>query len=123
MGRARSYVAKYFALRPRVLRGDIPAWVLNATVPKRRIAQILASVPWEGNRKAVLAVYAEAKRRGMTVDHVIPLRHPYVCGLTVPGNLRIVPHAVNTSKCNKWHPDQLDAWETEPEPHQLQLAV
>jgi hypothetical protein len=38
----------------------------------------------------------------ISVDHHIwPLRHPRVCGLHIPKNLRIVPAMMNQSKGNK----------------------
>jgi predicted nucleic acid-binding Zn ribbon protein len=40
------------------------------------------------------------------VDHIIPVQHPYVCGLTVPWNLRVGPESCNQAKSNDWRPDQ-----------------
>ena len=34
------------------------------------------------------------------VDHVIPLKHPLVCGLHVETNMRVVPRRVNAAKGN-----------------------
>jgi hypothetical protein len=44
----------------------------------------------------------------VVVDHIVPLNHPYVCGLHWDGNLQIIPHHVNRAKSNKYWPDQ---WE------------
>jgi hypothetical protein len=38
----------------------------------------------------------------VAVDHIIPLKHPNVCGLHYPQNLRIISHSENCSKQNKW---------------------
>lgn len=37
------------------------------------------------------------------VDHVIPLQSPHVCGLHVPENLQVIPHAVNVAKGSKFN--------------------
>lgn len=36
------------------------------------------------------------------LDHVIPLKHPLVCGLHVPANLRVVRRATNDKKGNRF---------------------
>lgn len=41
-------------------------------------------------------------------DHIVPLTHPYVCGLNVPWNIQIIPWRVNAGKTNDFHPDQLE---------------
>lgn len=40
-----------------------------------------------------------------SVDHIVPLRHPLVCGLHCPANLRIAPLRANQAKSNNWWPD------------------
>lgn len=54
------------------------------------------------------------------LDHIIPLNHPRVCGLTVPWNLRTVPRAANISKSNAWC-----QWHGElfPKDEQLELVL
>lgn len=36
------------------------------------------------------------------LDHIIPLRHPEVCGLHVPWNLRVVKRETNLKKGNRF---------------------
>ena len=59
-----------------------------------------ATPPW-ADLKAIKAIYDEAKRLGMSVDHIWPLRNSKFCGLHVPWNLRIIPISENALKKNK----------------------
>lgn len=107
--------ARYFnpKLRPRLLVGDWPAW-LHIHPRKGYIVQAVLSAPPWVDRQALYAIRDEARRltRETGVEHVmahiIPLNHPYVCGLTVPWNFKVVPRAVNAAEGNKWFPDQLE---------------
>lgn len=40
-----------------------------------------------------------------SVDHIVPLIHPMVCGLHCEANLQVIPLAENIRKCNNWWPD------------------
>ena len=40
-----------------------------------------------------------------SVDHIVPLIHPLVCGLHAPANLEVKPLADNIRKSNNWWPD------------------
>lgn len=65
--------------------------------------------PWV-TRDMILPVYRRMMRlraagAAVVVDHIIPLRHPLVCGLHVPANLRIISEGLNAQKGNGWWPD------------------
>lgn len=101
--------------RKRVITGDIPNWVLNRGVQSARyIASVIRSAPpWVDRWELYALKHMAAALTKMTgvlhvLDHIVPLNHPNVCGLTVPWNLRIVPWRVNGSKGGKWNPDQLE---------------
>lgn len=59
----------------------------------------LAQPAW-ADPAAIRAVYHEAGRRGLVVDHAVPLNHPEVCGLHCEANLQLLTHAENQQKCN-----------------------
>ncbi len=40
-----------------------------------------------------------------SVDHIVPLVHPLVCGLHAPANMRVIPLAENIKKSNNHWPD------------------
>ena len=97
----RSYHRK--AMKLRLLAGDIPEWLL---IHKRRkyVYQAILSFPLWITRKDLKPIEDEARRlTRMTgipheVDHIVPICHPHVCGLTVPWNLQILTQHDNGRK-------------------------
>lgn len=61
-------------------------------------------VPTWTDLDACEAIYREARRLGLEVDHVVPLVHPLVCGLHVPVNLQLLTRAANRAKGNTFDP-------------------
>jgi hypothetical protein len=54
----------------------------------------------------VKAFYAMASKLGLTVDHIVPLNHPLVCGLHNIFNLQMLPLVDNIKKRNRWTPTE-----------------
>ena len=52
----------------------------------------------------IAAIYKQAKKLDMTVDHIIPLNHSKVCGLHCESNLQIISLNDNQKKSNKFIP-------------------
>lgn len=105
--------------RKRLLAGDMPAWIANS--PRRDyIASVVRSAPPWVDRRALYELSGRAAtltaRTGElhVLDHVIPLNHPRVCGLTVPWNLRVIHWRANLSKGNSWCPEQADLFDGPP---------
>jgi len=71
----------------------------------RKHAEIMATPRWV-DFDALKCVYLDAAAKSIqtgikhSVDHIVPLRHPLVCGLHVPCNLRILKLGDNSSKGN-----------------------
>lgn len=53
------------------------------------------------NKSKIRAIYAEAIRRGLEVDHIIPIRSRVVSGLHVPWNLQLLMPTENRMKSNR----------------------
>jgi hypothetical protein len=109
-------VARHFSpkLRPVILSGgELPGWLRKHCRIGYITSCIVSHPPWV-DRAAILAMRDEAKfftlltGEQWVLDHVIPVNHPLVCGLSVPANFRIVPHRVNAAKGNRWYPEQLE---------------
>lgn len=74
-------------LRRAVLRGACPSWANRFFMA-------------EAYRLAALRTRMLGYR--WVVDHIIPLRNPYVCGLHVETNLQVIPEVVNLKKSNSF---------------------
>lgn len=81
----------------------------------RLAAQLRATPAWADHDK-IAEFYAESARltreTGIVhhVDHIVPLRSKWVCGLHVHTNLQVLPAAENQSKSNRrwpYMPDEL----------------
>jgi hypothetical protein len=100
-------------LRADLLAGVEPEWLIKH--PRRRYVRAVAlSVPdwvdWPHverlhHWKRLLTMATGVEH---VVDHVIPLNHPHVCGLTVPHNLKVMTRPQNAAKADKFSPDQYE---------------
>jgi 5-methylcytosine-specific restriction endonuclease McrA len=67
-----------------------------------------ASMPPWADVAAIDALYDLAARLSAEtgipheVDHIIPRRHPLVCGLHIPANLQVITKEENFAKSNRW---------------------
>jgi 5-methylcytosine-specific restriction endonuclease McrA len=106
---------RYFnpRMRRKILAGAIPWWVEQHPHKAYIVAANLATPDWV-DRKQLTRLHQWARFKTLVtgvyhvVDHIVPLTHPDVCGLTVPWNLRVITYAQNAAKSNKWNPNQLE---------------
>lgn len=71
----------------------------------RRRAMKLRATPVWADLEKIQAFYDEARRLGVQVDHIVPLRSPIVCGLHVEHNLQLLTKLENCTKNNLSWPD------------------
>jgi predicted amidophosphoribosyltransferase len=96
----RSYISSYKKIR----RG-----YYNALEKNRRTLKDKAMPSWlsQEQRDQINAIYEHARDCELVtgepyhVDHVVPLKGEFVCGLHVPWNLQVLPADVNLHKSNK----------------------
>jgi hypothetical protein len=109
--------------RKRILAGEFITWV-HGKKRCKYIMTLILSFPYWVDKKEIMRLHKQVKKRTKetgqmhSLDHIIPLRHPRVCGLSVPINLRVITHAANMHKSNawcEWHGELFD------EPEQLRL--
>jgi hypothetical protein len=108
-----AYVRQWRAEHPERSKASNSAWNERnrerwfAAIAQRAKQRRQATPAW-ADRRAILALYEEAKRLTRAtgveyhVDHIIPLKGKWVCGLHVWENLRIVTRAVNQRKANRF---------------------
>lgn len=108
--RARKYHSERFLRDKNKLYQKAREWKknnpgkVNSWTAARRAARHLATPPW-ANLDEIKMKYVEAKKMGLHVDHVIPLKSKLVCGLHVEGNLQLLHPLDNFKKSNKKWPD------------------
>ncbi len=118
-------VARYFnqRLRKRILAGEKIPWLEKHPRKSYIVAACLSAVPW-GDKNKINELRKRAQHLTQTtgvlhvLDHINPITHPYVCGLTVWNNLQVMPHWANAYKSNRWSPDQEEMFK---EPEQFSL--
>lgn len=97
----------------------VPRIIRPVVRPKGKIgmihrAQTRRATPAWADMKAINLLYAKAKRLSCwmgelyVVDHIIPKINPWVCGLHVETNLRIIHWLENAKKGAMWPDTQLD---------------
>ena len=88
----------------------------SATVRRHNAEKLKATPKW-ANKFIIEEAYDLARRRTLLksgghkwhVDHIVPLRSPFVCGLHVEHNLQVIPAITNQLKNNTVWPDMPDA--------------
>ena len=75
--------------------------VCNFYSARKRATKRSATPLW-ADQSEIKNIYAEARRTGMHVDHIVPLISDVVCGLHCEFNLQLLPPAVNIAKSNNF---------------------
>lgn len=101
------YFREYYAANVEKLTARVRAYhaknpgAHSALIARRRAERYQATPPWV-NMSAIKAIYAEAAAKGLTVDHIVPLKGRTVSGLHVPWNLQLLTKSENSKKHNRF---------------------
>ena len=77
----------------------------NLHVKAERRALENNSIPPWAEKDKIKVVYQKSRLFGMNVDHIVPLKHPLVCGLHSWSNLQLLDKGMNSMKGNHFWPD------------------
>lgn len=77
---------------------------LTAAYCAARRARVKQAIPNWYNKREVQRLYKKAGMLGLQVDHIVPLKSKYVCGLHVANNLQLLSPDENAKKGNFWWP-------------------
>lgn len=61
----------------------------------------IAATPVWADHEIIALIYAEARHRGLEVDHIVPLKGKHVRGLHVHYNMQLLSKNANTRKNNR----------------------
>lgn len=100
-------------MRSMIMKGNEPLWITNHSRAGYVRQSYLATLPWVDRQEMRWLDWCRRAWNAATgtehvLDHIIPITHSHVCGLTVPWNFRLVPRAVNANKGGKWCESQLE---------------
>lgn len=82
-----AYYAEYASLRSRNMKHAKPKWLDEF------------EMLW------IAEIYDAASKRGLEVDHIVPIKGKTVCGLHVPWNMQLLTRSENSKKSNKFDDD------------------
>jgi len=77
--------------------------LITAENARRKARKRRATPSWADWEK-IKQIYSEAARLGLHVDHIIPIKSKYVCGLHVESNLQLLTPEENLKKGTKFNP-------------------
>lgn len=95
-----------------ILAGAEPEWIKNHKRRSYIVTAYLSSPLWMTRsmlreQRRICELVTAITGEPHVLDHLVPLSHPYVCGLTVPWNIQVIPKRINDHKSNRWAPDQI----------------
>ena len=103
----KEYQRKYYSVHKTRRAEHYRSWDVknrphrNAYAADRKARKKTSTPVWVC-MKEIRIIYQHARSVGLTVDHIVPLKHPLVCGLHVPWNLQLLSHEENSRKTNKF---------------------
>jgi len=114
-------------MKARIMAGQMPEWMQRHPRKDYIVKAHLSTPPWVKvahfkNLRDRAKELTRLHGHEYVLDHIVPITHSHVCGLTVPWNLEVVPKRVNGHKNNRWHPDQT-VLNLQQVPEQLQLPL